>query len=243
VGVGGRDKAWAAPASEINHTLSLEHLYHLLQLVKRPEPGRADLCMSHYARKMVAMAPSFASFLHRSTPLPSDQKLLTLLRFNLVRAFGQLVHLVGYTADDMSMDILSRFNFQETSGAESLPPNLAPTHLQRTIIHYADIDVFPYPEYRDNCILAGDEINDVELCNDIVYGVEADRPRDGHIGLDSSGRTGLIVWSDPCQKESWEVDEMFAKKYSRLFKGCQDLIKSTNYWRATRGERPLSLEF
>jgi len=29
----------------------------------------------------------------------------------------------------------------------------------------------------------------------------------------------------------------------RLFKGCDALIESTNYWRTTRGERPLLLRF
>lgn len=215
---------------------------YILELIKRPGTGgKAMLCMSHYARKMVVEAPSFSNFL--PTPLPSDQKLLTLLHFNLVRAFGQLVHLLGYSIDDMSLEIFSRFNpTEEVVSVENLPPNLRPTSLQRSVVHYAEVDIFPYPEYRDNCILAEGELDDVELCNDILYGVESEREKDG-LGLDISGRTGLIVWSDPWRKESWEVDEKFAKKYAGLFKGCQELIDSTNRWRASRGERPLCLRF
>lgn len=215
---------------------------YILELIKRPDKGeKAVLCMSHYARKMVVAAPSFANFL--PTPLPSDQKLLTLLHFNLVRAFGQLVYLLGYTVDDMSLEIFSRFSPTEKDVClDNLPSTLRPTQLQRSVVHYAEVDVFPYPEYRDNCILAEGKIDDVELCNDILYGVESEREKDGW-GLDISGRTGLIVWSDPWRKESWEIDEKFARKYAGLFKGCQELIESTNHWRASRGERPLCLRF
>jgi hypothetical protein len=190
---------------------------------------------------MVVQAQSFSKFI--PTSLPNDQRLLTLLHFNLVRAFGQLVDLLGYTVDDMSLELYSRFTSTKENSIHHLPSNLQPTELQRSVVHYAENDVFPFPAYRDNCILAGDEIDDVELCNDILYGVESNRGVDGSYGMDTNGRTGLIVWSDPWKKESWEVDENFARKYMRLFKGCDALIESTNYWRTTRGERPLLLRF
>ena len=52
-------------------------------------------------------APNFESFLQ--TPLPSDQKLLTLLHFNLVRALMQNVFILNLDPDDMSLDQESPF--------------------------------------------------------------------------------------------------------------------------------------
>lgn len=90
----------------------------------------------------------------------------------------------------------------------------------------------------------------MELCTDVLYGVdevaEADpyrKPRRCEAGpYGGSGRTGLIVWADPWLQESWEVDEVFARKYRRLLKGCDALIRSSNHWRASRGEKRLNLE-
>lgn len=200
-------------------------------------------------RQFVTAARNFKSYMR--TPLPADQKLLTLLHFNLVRALTQNVFLLGLDPDAMNDDIASPFATSQLQ-LSNLPPTLHPTCLQRTIAHHPEIDVFPFPMYRDNLIRAGSTIDDMELCLDVLYGVELDvdcnpilrEPvkdcRD--IGLGDGGRTGLIVWSDPWLQSSWEVEEGFVRKYKRLLVGCDELIRSTNYWRRQRGERPLAFE-
>ncbi len=211
-----------------------------LEMIKRPVNGLPILCMSPEARRSVTAAPSFESFVQ--IPLPADQKLLTLLHFNLVRALACNVALLGLAGEDLEGDVPSPFLCQEQKiRLGLLPPSLRPTQIQMTMPHHAEVDVFPYPEYRDNVILAGDAIDDVELCNDILYGVDPGNEQES-LGFSKNSRTGFIVWSDPWLQESWEIDEHFLKKYWNLFQGCGALIENTNYWRKSRGEKPLSFQ-
>jgi hypothetical protein len=213
------------------------------------------ICMSVQRRQNVTSAPDFRSYIR--TPLPTDQKLLTLLHFNLVRALTRNIVLLRCDPEDMSLDINSPFAPQIESMISSkgiaiseLPPTMRPTTVQMTVPHHIEIDMYPFPRYRDNLILAGSTIDDVELCTDMLYGVDLDEELDpGNIRdkkrkctdgpFGTSGRTGLIVWADPWLQESWEVDEGFARKYARLLRGCDALLRSTNHWRATRGEKRL----
>lgn len=168
-----------------------------------------------------------------------------------MRAVVQNVYLLGLDPDEMVSDIESPFSSRNPGAVDlgKLPPMLRPTTLQRTVPHHPEIDVFPFPAYRDNAILAGDEIDDNEICNDMLYGVEYSREDDeggmstpGCKGKSFGGRTGLIVWGDPWLASSWEVEEGFARKYRRLLLGCDDLLKSTNFWRERRGEARLVLD-
>lgn len=115
---------------------------------------------------MVASASSFAALL---TPLPSDQRLITLLQFNLVRALHQNISLLGLSVDEMDSDIPSPFLCK--TGRQKLvhlPPTLRPTSLQLTVPHHPDIDVFPFAKCRDNFILEGTNIDDFEFCVDLL---------------------------------------------------------------------------
>jgi len=181
-----------------------------------------------------------------------DQKLLTLLHFNLVRALNENVLMLGLDPGAMSDDLESPFFCNESGEGlelvQKLPPTLRPTEIQRSIKHHPEIDVFPFPKYRDNLIMAGDKVDDVELCVDLLYGVDlhedvAGKRRSCHDGpYGTAGRTGMIIWSEPWMESSWEVDEGFARKYRGLLEGCEELIRSTNFWREKRGEGPLVLD-
>lgn len=208
----------------------------------------SNICTEPLKRRRVIGAMDFASFLHPQTPISPDHKLLTLLHFNLIRALTQITLLLGVNPDDMYLDIESPFHSTTYAGASSLlPPNLRPTHMQLAVPHHPEVDVFPFPRFRDNMIAAADVLDDVELCEDIMFGVD-DRSTDFR-GVDQgdsakinpSGRTGLIVWGDPWFQSSWEVDQEFAKKYMGLFDGCEELVRSTNFWREERGESPLDM--
>jgi hypothetical protein len=196
------------------------------------------MCMNPFKRRHVVSAPNFESFI--KMPLPLDQKLLTLLHFNLVRALTQNVFILSLNPDDMNSDLESPFTFTESRlGFEALPETLRPTELQKTIPHHAELDVFPFPKWRDNMLRQGWTHPKYDYCMDMLYGVESNV-----ISRDSglNGRTGLIAWGEPWLQENWEVEEGFARKYRDLFDGCEELLESTNHWRASRGEGPLALE-
>lgn len=72
--------------------------------------------------------------------------------------------------------------------------------------------------------------DDCELCTDMMD------PANGDIGL--------LVWGDPWLLGSWEVSELFVRKvrkWSWVIRGCQDILVSSNYWRAKRGLKRLLL--
>jgi hypothetical protein len=61
---------------------------------------------------------------------------------------------------------------------------------------------------------------------------------EGHKSM-ITGKTGIVVWRDPWNSGGWEVSESFARDWSWMIQGCEDLFRSTNFWRAQHGERPL----
>lgn len=137
--------------------------------------------------------------------MPSDQKLLTLLHSNLVRAMIQNVAILGLDPDDMRSDLESPFNSTRCKlQIEALPKWLRPTELQLSVPHSPELDVFPFPKWRDNMLSQGWTHPENEFCMEMLYGVEHVRiTQDG--GL--NGRTGLIAWGEPWLQESWEIEE------------------------------------
>ncbi|KAG4024975.1 hypothetical protein MFRU_076g00220 [Monilinia fructicola] len=200
-------------------------------------PTKEEVCMNHMGLQRILSSQSFNTYI-TNTSIPADSYLLTLLHFNVIRALTINVGILKLPVDRMDDDILSPFNIPSTSqyppsDSLTLPPALQPTKLQMSIEHHPEIDIFPFPQCRDNLLVAlskGDGWDDVEFCRDILYGVEG-----------GDGRTGLIVWGDPWVASSWEVEEMFARKWKWMLRGCGDLFDSTNRWRKGRGERGLVL--
>ncbi|KAK0129262.1 hypothetical protein ONS95_001197 [Cadophora gregata] len=206
-------------------------------------------CIYNSTRRIITSTPSFSAFL--STPLPVDQKLMTLLHFNLVRALLQNVHILGLDPDLMEGDIPSPFQGSEevvVALMGRLPEALMPTRLQLMVPHHPEVDGFPFPVLRDNFIAAGESFDTDEFCLDMLYGVDSGEEFGDRVGnckgrsSAGNGRTGLIVWSDPWLSGSWEVDEGFARKYEWLLRGCKEIHDSTNFWRRSRGEPPLRFE-
>ena len=52
----------------------------------------------------------------------------------------------------------------------------------------------------------------------------------------------LLVWGQPWDIANWEMSEAFVKKWGWTVQECSELLKSTNRWRAQRGEKRLSLQ-
>lgn len=53
---------------------------------------------------------------------------------------------------------------------------------------------------------------------------------------------GCMVWGDPWRQDEWESSQGFVTKWGWLLKGCDDVVRSSNKWRASRGEEPLVIE-
>lgn len=134
------------------------------------------------------------------------------------------------------------------------PPSLHPTSLQMSLPHASWINTLPFPAMRDNLITWQHLFNHSEFLNDLVgnYINMEDNAR-GSLSFDDSlpecegedevttGRRGLILWGEPHEKESWELTPGFIRKWAWSVEGCQELIQSSNQWRAARGESPLEV--
>ena len=163
---------------------------------------------------------------------PCLDQLMTLSKFNVLRAFIQNFTLLGLALEEIDDDIPSPFNSAAPAmrGREpwlGLPPALAPTALQVHAFHHPWLDCFPFPQIRDNLVRAADLFNDCDLCTDIMD--------------PANGDVGMLVWGDPWLPESWEVSEFFIQKWFWVVKGCPEFILSSNRWRAKRGLKRLDL--
>ena len=101
------------------------------------------------------------------------------------------------------------------------PPALTPTALQISKPHWPYLDMLPFPSLRDKLLKGNDIIDVVELWSDIVGG-------------------DIKVWGKtPWDSRGWEVQERFASKWWWLM--TDEVLEETNFWRVSRGERPLGL--
>ncbi|XXG98841.1 hypothetical protein Hte_005171 [Hypoxylon texense] len=167
--------------------------------------------------------------------VPQLSILPTLSQYNFMRALLANVDVLGLSDDDMNDDALSPFNpvagparaNSSRARLSQLPAGLRPTEVQRTVLHHPWIDLLPVPAMRDNILRRNlDEIAECELCHSMR-------------GLTPDHNTGVLVWRDPWDPAGWEVTEEFAKSWGWAIAGCWDLLRSTNNWRARRGEKPL----
>ncbi|KIA75645.1 hypothetical protein HK57_00577 [Aspergillus ustus] len=173
---------------------------------------------------------------------PRPDMLLHLIQYNFANALFRNMAIFGLTAEHVGPDeAISPFNvagpwpqhqhqqgLEESDFESALPPPLRATPTQRLIPHHPWLDFLPSPQMRDNLIAAGDSYDEQQLCLDMK----------GY-GAVSAESTGVIVWQEPWDPEGWEVTEAFARSWGWVLRGCVDLFRATNAWRARRGERPL----
>lgn len=162
---------------------------------------------------------------------PRTDLLLHLIQLNFTRALMENTRILGLKSDQLHDDAISPFNtagpWQDDS-LYTLPINLQPTVIQRSIQHHPWLDLLPVPQMRDNLILAGEFDEETQLCLDMKG-----------CGSTRSERSGIIVWSDPWDPAGWEVTEPFARSWGWVIRNCYDLAHSTNRWRMKRNESPL----
>ncbi|KAJ5579610.1 uncharacterized protein N7459_005595 [Penicillium hispanicum] len=170
---------------------------------------------------------AMASYMEGS---PKTDLLLSLIRVNILRAAYQNAVAVGMAVEYMCKDnAISIFCGPRPQLSEdSIPPSLRPTPLQRAVSHHPWLDIFPFPQMRDNLICAGDSLDAYELCHDLTAFWDT-----------RSSRATMLVWGTPWDPKNWELTEDFARKWPVFLYGCPDILVSTNYWRSRRGEKEL----
>jgi hypothetical protein len=161
---------------------------------------------------------------------PKADQLINLSRMNILRAAYDNVVALGMSAEWMCRDdaisILSLDG--PVLSQHAIPLSLQATSLQRQVPHHPWLDAFPFPQMRDNLILAGDSLDDDELCHDLTAFWDTRR----------SDAT-LLVWGTPWDPRNWEATEGFARKWAWVLRGSPELLVSTNKWRIKRGEKLL----
>jgi hypothetical protein len=168
-------------------------------------------------------------------PLPSDH-LLTLVHYNVLRAFISNAICLGLDPNRICFELSSPFTSSEAKTIRTLPPALHPTSLQFTRPHHPFIDIFPSATVRNNVLSAAkDSFDENELWRDI-FGT---RFLVGNIGVKEN--MGMVVWGEPWRVESWEVTEGCWRKWNWMLKGCGKLLEATNFWRKQRGEDAFEL--
>jgi hypothetical protein len=199
-------------------TDSLKYPYH--QPASLPE---AASMMAHFVK---------AAYARYYAGNPCLDHLMTLTKFNVLRAFIQNFTVLGLALQEMDDDILSPFNSalsgtSDTRPSWNVPPSLSPTVVQIHVPHHPWLDCFPFPQVRDNIIRVAQLFNDCDLCTDIMD--------------PANGDVGMMVWGDPWVPQNWEVSELFVRKWSWVINGCPEIILASNFWRARRGLKRLDL--
>lgn len=163
---------------------------------------------------------------------PRLSQLPFLITMNINIAMAKNATMMGFTRESLCIDeAVSPFNCNGPSQHPiSYPKSLEPTPVQRRVVHHPWVDVFPFPKFRDNVILAcaANIMDDDDLCADI-----------GEITEENTEKASLIVWGESSNPECWEASVLFFRKWGWLLQGCPELLEATNKWRQSRGERLL----
>lgn len=182
------------------------------------------------SQRVLALASM--AYLDYTMNAPRISQLPFLITLNVNIAIAKNATLIGFDRTLMCLnEAISPFN---QSGPWPSSPNtpkcLEPTPVQRSVAHHPWLDIFPFPKFRDNMILAQDAniLDDDELCEDVA-----------EANLENIERPGLIVWGDASLPHSWEVSPKFLRKWGWLLQGCPEMLEATNRWRQSRGERLL----
>ncbi|CAK7235474.1 hypothetical protein SCUCBS95973_009282 [Sporothrix curviconia] len=175
-------------------------------------------------------------------PLSPDHRLLVLIQYNVLRAtlINMAIMSTLHAMDtDCGLDeILHQIQppLPPPAAPDQIPAALKPTPLQTKFLAEQHdmlwICSMSSPAMRDNLIRTYGQWDQDDLCCDALGGL--------YEGFDDVEHRGMIVWSDPWKPDSWEVSPGFARKWSFLLLGCDELLAATDMWRARRGEEPLA---
>lgn len=176
------------------------------------------------------------------TGQPHLDHLPGIIHLNFLRSLANNADVLELGVDWLNCDVVSPLGFlgpaqitRHHPAQGRLPENLMPTALQLKTPHHPWVDLFPLPQMRDNFLVATTETlseeDEIRLWNDMIE----------HMADSVSHSTGLIVWGEPWDIQNWEATEGFLRNWGWLLHGCPQILESTNYWRAQRGDRPLAM--
>ncbi|KAF2828665.1 hypothetical protein CC86DRAFT_196367 [Ophiobolus disseminans] len=178
---------------------------------------------------------AYASYIQGT---PALSHLTLLVRYNVSSALLRNAEILGVTEEYSDWEGISPFfkqasasNFTDSQSSLDWPANLRPTPVQCAIEHHPWLDVFPWPQVRDNMVQAFEYLGvdgEDELCHDVSQYDDHDT------------NPLLVVWGDAWDPSNWEITADFLRKWGWLLSGCEQSLDATNYWRAKRGERPIS---
>lgn len=124
-------------------------------------------------------------------------------------------------AQCLDLDCQSRPGFHIQASIVSLPSAIVPTQLQTIVPHKPYLDMLPWASLRDRLLKSVSVISEEEFMTDMRSG-------------------SLRVWGNvPWDPMGWEVSEEFARRWWFLIDG--GIVRTSNFWRAQRGETPLAL--
>ncbi|OAQ66301.2 hypothetical protein VFPPC_07866 [Pochonia chlamydosporia 170] len=149
-----------------------------------------------------------------------SELLLPVTQYNIFTAAAANASSIGISMESLRHDILSPFVTCQPL-KHDVPPTLEPTLFQRQVLHHPWIDLFPMADVRDTMLRHIAQYDEDELCHDMFAG-------------------GLFIWGEPWDPFAYEVAEHVVKKWLWLFGGCVDMLRSTNRWRRSRGEKILA---
>ncbi|KAJ3545399.1 hypothetical protein NM208_g2529 [Fusarium decemcellulare] len=191
-------------------------------------------------------------------PLPVDHLLIHLITDNVCRGLlankstlrDMASFISGITDPPLPAETSTTCEITVVRPTQRImPPTLQPTLLQMNLPHPAWIDIFPYPEMRDNLIRRQHFFDHVSFLADLVGEFALFRPSGRGSALeklpssewddDNPSGNGFVLWGEPHLKESWEATPRFLAKWAWAVEGCDEIIRIANGWRSTRGERPL----
>ncbi|KAL2702678.1 hypothetical protein AAEP93_006976 [Penicillium crustosum] len=154
-------------------------------------------------------------------------------QFNIFRALLINANLLGLTFDLLNEDLASQFNLVgPLMSAVHLPASLFPSQKQRKIIHHPWIDLIPVLSLREALLMRTNVIDEDELCCDFY----------GTCGPSQEVEVGIRVWGEAWDPFAYELSETIIRKWKWMATDCPDIVKSSNYWRRQRGEKPIVLE-
>ena len=171
---------------------------------------------------------------------PRPESLHMVIRLNLFNALARNAITMGFPIEGLCKgEYISPFNAYgpypagfPSATTLHCPTALQPTALQGTILHHPWIDLFPFPTFRDNILLAIDAglLDDDDLCCDVLELWASD--------LES--RPSLVIWGESSDWRSWEASPSFMRKWGWLLRDCPEIVSATNFWREKRGQQRLT---
>ncbi|KAJ9481256.1 hypothetical protein VN97_g12235 [Penicillium thymicola] len=227
------DRKWIVYVDDSNIPKSSTSTSHQVTQLSLP-PTQNEEYLSYFksSEPDEFMNKLYGKSLHTiENPVLSRNPTFCDAQFNVFRAISINANLMGLTFDLLNEDLASQFNLDgPLMSAVHLPASLFPSQKQRKIIHHPWIDLIPMLSLREALLIRADVIDEDELCVDF-YGTCA-----------PSQEVGIRVWGEAWDPFAYEFSEAIIRKWSWMATDCPDIVKSSNYWRRQRGEKPIVFE-